>query len=67
MIGWIYQESRDSGVWTVGYFRPPDHNREMWHWVSVEDLSDELEARRLCNYLNGGGGKGYPKRIGPGE
>jgi hypothetical protein len=68
-MGWIYHESRDNGVWTVGYFRPPTQHirRDMWEWVGVEDLADELEARRLCNYLNGGEGKGYPKRTGPGE
>jgi hypothetical protein len=62
---WIYLESPDHGVWTVGFFKP--NSREWtttrWEWHSIADYGDELEAQRMVNYLNGGEGKGFPKRI----
>jgi hypothetical protein len=66
MIGWVYHESHDRGVWTVGYYVPPSKigSDSRWEWVALYDTADEREARRMVNYLNGGDGNYYVLEVG---
>jgi hypothetical protein len=52
-------------IYTVGYYEPHTLMGEggitEYRWISLEDTSNEAEARQLVNYLNGG--EGLPFRY----
>lgn len=50
-----YIRSKIDNVWIVGYYRD-----EPYRWVAFEDFTEEEDARRLVNYLNGGTGDPFP-------
>lgn len=45
---WVYVKSKSEALWTVGHYDPKGE----WHPQSDHD--DEDDARRECNFLNGG-------------
>lgn len=49
------QKARDESLWTVGYYEPRSSEGELYYkWKPLKDFSEEFEAARYVNFLNGG-------------
>jgi hypothetical protein len=54
-----YRQNADETLWQVGYYIPPDAESSVAEWHTVMEYSEEGQAMRMVNYLNGGTGSPF--------